>query len=105
VGTGALIHRPETPECLIWLIRVPLASYLINVGHLAARSTARNIVFVVTNLDAAPGVFVIGIWTSDDKVGTESHSRETWRALDLGNLALNIADTGQIDEVKGVLSG
>jgi len=72
---------------------------LVYVWQFAARGTARDIIFVVADLDAAPGVFVVGIRTSDDQIGAESSSRKTWGSFDLGHLTLNIADAGKVDEV------
>lgn len=46
---------------------------------------------------------MVGIWTSDNQIGAESSSGETWGALDFRHLAFDIADTGKIDQVEGVL--
>jgi hypothetical protein len=79
------------------------ASDLIDIGHFAASGSARDVVFVETDFDAAPGVFVVSLWASDDQIRTEAGSRETGGAFYFGHFGFDVADTGEVDKVKGIL--
>jgi hypothetical protein len=61
----ALVHRSKAADRPIGLRRVALARHLVDVGHLAAGGAARHVVFVPADLDAAPGVFEVGVRAGD----------------------------------------
>jgi hypothetical protein len=104
VGARACVDGSEAPQRLVGFRRVPLAGCLVDVGHLAACRAAGDIILVVADLDAAPGVFVVGFWAGDDEVGSESGGGEAGGSFDLGHLTLNVPDAGQVDKMERILN-
>jgi hypothetical protein len=65
VPPRTFIHRPKAADRPIWLRGMFLARHLVDVGHLAAGRAAGDVVFVPADLDAAPGVFEVGVGAGD----------------------------------------
>ena len=80
-----------------------LASDLVDVGQLAASGSAGDVVFVVADLDTAPGILVVGVRARDYEVCSEACSREAGCPLDLWHFALHIANAGEVDKVERIL--
>ena len=69
-----------------------VAGCLVDVGHLAAGGAAGDVVLVEADLDAAPGVFVVGVGPGDDEVGAEAGGGEAGRGLRFGHVDFEGAD-------------
>lgn len=103
IGACSLIHGSETPQCLVRFAWVSLACDLVYIWHLAACSSCGYIIFVKSNLDPSPGIFMVGFWACHNQICTEPGSRKTRGAFDLWHFGLDVADTGEVDEVERVL--
>lgn len=66
VRPRAPVHGSEAAQRLVWLRGVALPGHLVDIGELAPCCSAGDVIFVVADLDAAPGLLGLGLRARDD---------------------------------------